>query len=222
MMLERVGSTVVVSCRQRAAGNTLYTDQELISRVIDCDPAAADLFVLRFSRFVWAILVRSFRLPQTQAEEIYQEVFLRLWEDDYRRLALWSGQGSFASYLGPIVRHLALDALRAQGRRQPLDGSEDRQGQEHRQSEPGAEELALVQEQRRAVEQALEGLGERDRELYRRRFGCEESYKEIAAAMGMTVNHVGVALKRLEVRLSGLVNAAKPPYDGNSPREDVR
>lgn len=199
----------------------MHTDQELIHRLIDGDPAAADLFVLRFSRFVWAILVRSFRLPQAQAEEIYQEVFLRLWEDDYRRLTLWSGQGSFASYLGPIVRHLALDALRAQGRR-PLDGSEEGQNREPRETEPSPEELALVQEQRRVLQQAVEGLSERDRELFQRRFEREQSYKEIAAAMSMTVNHVGVALKRLETRLIRLIGTAKSPDEAAGPREDVR
>jgi RNA polymerase sigma factor (sigma-70 family) len=186
----------------------LDSDLDLIHRVVDGDGKAADLFVLRFSRFVWAILVRSFGLRGAEAEEIYQAVFVRLWEDDYRRLRLWSGHGDFASYLAPIVRHLALDALRVQGRRRQLDGPEEESGREPRETEPGPEELAIRQEQRRVLERAVEGLGPRDRKLYRLRFQREQSYKAIGQEMGMTVNHVGVALKRLEVRLMRRMRAA--------------
>ena len=197
-------------------------DRELIDQVVDSDPEAADLFVLRFSRFVWAILVRSFRLKDAEAQEIYQDVFLRLWEDDYRRLRLWSGQGDFVSYLGPIVRHLALDMLRAQGRRRPLEGQEEEQEEEPRTTEPDPEELVAVRERRALLERAVEGLAGRNRELYRLRFERERSYKEIAEALGLTVNHVGVALKRLEKRLGRLVKDLDRAAVREKRREEVR
>ena len=203
-------------------GQHLNPDRELIDQVVDSDPEAADLFVLRFSRFVWAILVRSFRLKDAEAQEIYQDVFLRLWEDDYRRLRLWSGQGDFVSYLGPIVRHLALDMLRAQGRRLPLEGREEEREEEPRATEPSPEELVVVRERRALLERALEGLAGRNRELYRLRFERERSYKEIAEALGLTVNHVGVALKRLEKRLGRLVKDLDRAAVREKRREEVR
>ena len=84
------------------------------------------------------------------------------------------------------------------------------------------EELAMVEDQRRAVERAVEQLRSRDRELYRRRFEQEQSYKVIAEAMGVTVNNVGVALKRLEKRLMGLVGAPAHPPRWARLREGVR
>jgi DNA-directed RNA polymerase specialized sigma24 family protein len=44
-------------------------------------------------------------------------------------------------------------------------------------------------------------LSERDRDLIHRRYYLEESYRDIAEALGLTVNHVGVALFRAESRL---------------------
>ena len=48
---------------------------------------------------------------------------------------------------------------------------------------------------------AIGQLSERDRDLIHRRYYLEESYREIADALGLTVNHVGVALFRAESRL---------------------
>jgi len=48
---------------------------------------------------------------------------------------------------------------------------------------------------------AMGKLSERDRDLIHRRYYQEESYREIADALGLTVNHVGVALFRAESRL---------------------
>jgi RNA polymerase sigma factor (sigma-70 family) len=48
---------------------------------------------------------------------------------------------------------------------------------------------------------AMGKLSERDRDLIHRRYYQEESYREIAEALGLTVNHVGVALFRAESRL---------------------
>ena len=48
---------------------------------------------------------------------------------------------------------------------------------------------------------AIARLSERDRDLIHRRYYQEQSYRQIADALGLTVNHVGVALFRAESRL---------------------
>jgi RNA polymerase sigma factor (sigma-70 family) len=76
--------------------------------------------------------------------------------------------------------------------------------------EADPESLLLSQEQQEAIQQALEGLRQRDRDLICRRHYRGESYKEIAAGMGMTVAHVGVALARAEQRLKSAFSALYP------------
>ncbi len=180
----------------------MLDDRELIARILGEDAGAADLFVTRFTRFVWAILVRHLRLETEVAEELHQEVFLRLWEDDYRRLRLWSGDGDFAYYLAPIVRNLAMDRLRAHPGTAEVPLEQDDRSCRLLDPDPDPEELARIQEQRRALEAAVLRLTGRDRELYRRRYDLDESYRQIAEAMGLTVNNVGVSLARLTGRLT--------------------
>jgi RNA polymerase sigma-70 factor (ECF subfamily) len=202
------------------------TDSELVRGVIDGDREAGNLFVVRFTRYVYAILLRNFRLEPELAEDLFQEVFLRLMQDDCHRLRLWRGEGDFADYLAPIVKNLALDHLRRTGH-DPLRGAgSDGEFDELVGSEPGPEELAVVEERRRVVDQAVEQLGPRDRELYRRRYVEGQKHREVAEAMGMTLGHVGVALLRLEQRLERLVEQAaeeggRPAPSGVAVRSDA-
>lgn len=182
--------------------NALHiSDRVLVDRLFAREAEAADHFVTRFSQLVWTVLVRDFRLPQDLRDDLYQDVFVKLWEDDHRRLRLWSGEGSLASYLCPIVRHLAIDQLRTRvpERENPLPPQDEH---DHPSSnEPSQEDLAALEQQRLAVEQALETLDERDRALYRLRYVEERPYAEIASELDATVNHVGVLLSRLTQQL---------------------
>ncbi len=197
----------------------LVDDRQLIDRVLAGDPSAADLFVTRFTRLVWAILIRQTALAAGQIEDVYQEVFVRLWEGDYRRLRNWSRDGDFAAYLAPIVRHLALDALRRNrgDRERPLP-EPDETDAEPIVGEPGPEELAHIGQRQELLEQALLGLNVQDNELFELRFVQELSYLEISEQMAITVNNVGVRLTRLVDRLTRSCLAEMPARSGQSPR----
>jgi RNA polymerase sigma factor (sigma-70 family) len=147
--------------KSREAEADYSTDRELVRAVTEGDRRAAEIFVVRFTRYVHSILHRDFELSKEIAEDLYQEVFVRLWDDNYRRLRNWRGEGDFAGYLGPIVRNLALEHFRRAGR----DPLPDRDSPEAREDpmdlEPTPEEQAAVDERRRAIERAVEGLDER-------------------------------------------------------------
>lgn len=178
------------------------SDVALVHRVVAGDGDAADLFVARFTRLVWWVLIHQLDLQPERAGDLYQDVFLRLWEDDYRRLRNWTGEGDFAAYLIPIVRHLAVDRLRVDHpeRREPLPDPLETSF-EPEDPAPGAGELAWIEQQRELLDQAVAALDEQDRRLYELRFVDECSYREIAAVLELSVNNVGVRLSRLVERL---------------------
>ena len=53
------------------------TDRQLVARCRAGDQAAWSELVERFSRYVYAIAVQAFRLPEADAEDVFQEVFAR-------------------------------------------------------------------------------------------------------------------------------------------------
>ncbi len=194
----------------------MYSDGELIARVVAGDPAAADMFVDRFGRFIFCILGRSLNLAAQDAQEVFQQVWLRLWEDDYRRLRHWRGEGEFKSYLAILVRHVACDYLRARSKEGSLDHSPDDfalpKQIDPATLEPGADEAAAAAELRRATQSALARLSPRDRELITRRHMEGQSYRQIAEEMHLTVNNVGVALSRAEGRLRTIMIERYPDF----------
>jgi RNA polymerase sigma-70 factor (ECF subfamily) len=165
-------------------------DVQLVARMIAGDERAAEQFISGYRQFIYTILLRHLNLPFADADEVFQRFLFHIWEDGFRRLRDWRGKTNLSSYIARIVRNLAHD-YRRESRfesQESLDVPLD---------DPG---LANV-EREQIVEHALLRLSRRDRELIRRRFYLEQTHAEIAAALGMTANTVGVALSRVKVRL---------------------
>jgi RNA polymerase sigma factor (sigma-70 family) len=89
------------------------SDEALVAGMAAGDPDVAAVFVRRFQRRVYGLALAITRQPEA-AEEVAQDAFVRAWRYaasfDPRR-------GSAAAWLLGIARHVALDHLRAIGRR---------------------------------------------------------------------------------------------------------
>lgn len=172
----------------------LDDEMRLVSRMMSGDVRALDQFVQTYRRFITAVLSRQPSLYSQDVEELYQRFLFHIWEDDYRRLRPWSGTRSLRFYLGAIARNLARDYRRERRR-----NSENAANCEL----PVARANVARGESGTAgtLKAAMDKLSDRDRDLIHRRYYQEETYREIAEALGITVNHVGVALFRAESRL---------------------
>jgi RNA polymerase sigma-70 factor (ECF subfamily) len=172
----------------------LDEEMRLVSRLLSGDVRALELFIQTYRRFITTILSRQPNLYSHDVDEVYQRFLLHIWEDGYRRLRPWRGSRSLRSYLGAIARNLARD-YRRERHRNPDNASG------YEMSVLPATEMRSDWGRVGALKAAIGKLSERDRDLIHRRYYLEESYREIADALGITVNHVGVALFRAESRL---------------------
>ena len=73
------------------------SDSQLVARCRTGDQAAWGELVERFSRYVYAIAVQAFRLPEADAEDVFQEVFARTYQQldhlrDDAAIRPWIGQ----------------------------------------------------------------------------------------------------------------------------------
>ena len=97
------------------------TDPELMGQIAAGGPeaeAAFDMLFGRHSSFVAARLGRMVRHGGA-ADDLLQEVFLRLWT----RAEQWDGRGSLRAWLGRIATNLALNHLRSVRRRRLRPGT---------------------------------------------------------------------------------------------------
>jgi len=175
----------------------LEEESRLVARLISGDAAALDQFVAAYRRFITAVLSRHTQLSPEDVDELYQRFLFHIWEDGYRRLRPWRAKRSLRAYLGAVARNLAHDYRRE--RRFVVEEGY------RAESRDVATDDVTRSDRKRIVRTALSQMSGRDRELIHRRYYLDESYREIAESLGMTVNHVGVALLRAESRLGALL-----------------
>ena len=127
-----------------------------------------------------------------RAEDAAQESFVRA----YRALASHDPAQPFIAWIMRIARNHCLDLLRRRSREAALFGSEEVETAAA--ESPGTDGLgaALTAERAKAVSAAVGKLPERYRVPLALAYYGDQDYDEIANALGITRNHVGVLLCR--------------------------
>ena len=89
------------------------SDAELVARCLANEQGAWDELVDRYARYVYAIAARVYRLEPTDAEDVFQEVFARA----YQNLPKLRNDAAIRPWLAQLTRRLCLDTIRAGARR---------------------------------------------------------------------------------------------------------
>jgi RNA polymerase sigma factor (sigma-70 family) len=171
------------------------SDAELVARCRGGDHDAWRELVERFSRYVYAIAVQAFRLPEHDAEDVFQDVFSRA----YERIGTLRDDAAIRPWLAQLTRRLCIDRLRV-GRHEEATGDEELEG-------GAADETIERLDEALLVHDALAGLGASCREILDRFFARDESYRTIGAALeippGTVASRISRCLEKLRVELDG-------------------
>jgi RNA polymerase sigma factor, sigma-70 family len=163
------------------------SDAQLVQRCRAGDDAAWRQLVERFSRYVYAIATQGFRLPDHDAEDVFQEVFTRT----YQRLDRLRDDGAIKPWLAQLTRNLCLDRIRETSRTQPTDEELSADTDETL----AQLDLALT------VRGALDDLGPPCSDLLDRFFCRDESYKTIGAELDLPAGTIASRISRCLVKL---------------------
>ncbi|MBA3734197.1 MAG: sigma-70 family RNA polymerase sigma factor [Actinobacteria bacterium] len=177
------------------------TDSELVARCRTGDQQAWAELVERFSRYVYAISVQAFRLPDADAEDVFQEVFARA----YQHLDGLRDDAAVRPWLAQLTRRLCIDRLRAASRERPTTDEELELA--------GSEETLNQLEEALAVHEALAATPGHCREVLDRFFARDESYKTIGEALDLPAGTIASRISRCLARLRELLegrNEAAP------------
>jgi RNA polymerase sigma factor (sigma-70 family) len=169
------------------------TDAELVHRCRAGDQSAWNELVERFSRYVYAICSQGFRLHGHDAEDVFQEVFARV----YEHLDRLRSDEAIRPWIAQLTRRLCIDRLRTGGRESPAELEE---------SSAIDEELAAIDEAL-SVRASLDAIGDPCREILDRFFCKDESYKAIGDALalpaGTIASRISRCLGKLKLELEG-------------------
>ena len=178
------------------------TDAELVARCRSGEDAAWNELVERFSRYVYAIATQAFRLPPADAEDVFQEVFARV----YEHLDRLRSDDAVRPWIAQLTRRLCIDRLRSAGREAPV-------GDEELQASEIDESLARLDEAM-TVRACLDAVGENCREILDRFFCRDESYRAIGEALdlpaGTIASRISRCLSKLKAEFEGRSDGARP------------
>jgi RNA polymerase sigma factor (sigma-70 family) len=169
------------------------SDSQLVARCRAGDQEAWAELVERFSRYVYAISVQAFRLPEADAEDVFQEVFARA----YQHLDRLRDDSAVRPWLGQLTRRLCIDRLRSTARERPM-ADED--------LEPAGTEETLAQlDDALMVHEALAQTPEHCREILDRFFARDESYRTIGDSLDLPPGTIASRISRCLTRLRELL-----------------
>jgi RNA polymerase sigma factor (sigma-70 family) len=162
----------------------IATDAQLVSRCRSGDQAAWNELVERFSRYVFAICVQAFRLPPEDAEDVFQEVFARV----YQHLDRLRSDDSIRPWIAQLTRRLCIDRLRSSGREGPAELDD---------LDPGGVDEALAGlDDALTLRASLDAVGDPCRDILDRFFSRDESYKAIGEALGLPAGTIASRISR--------------------------
>jgi RNA polymerase sigma-70 factor (ECF subfamily) len=173
---------------------TAVSDAAVVSRCRQGDEAAWPELVRAFAPYVHAIAVRAYGLSEQDAEDVFQEVFLRTWQN----LGRLRSDDAIRPWIGQLTRHLCVDRLRSNARestQQDLDANL---------ADTTEDALAQIDEALR-IRQAISRLPMIQQEMIERALVQGESHASIAAALGIAEGTVASRISRARQRLRGLL-----------------
>ena len=182
------------------------TDEQLVARLASGEAAALEKLYDRYVRQCFGLALRVLGDRQL-AEEVVQEVFLKLWTQP----TLYSHtKGRFASWLLSVVHHRCIDELRRRSRSEVTIESPDSgsllDGEPSSDPDPG--DQVWLAERRRAVRGALTGLADNQRQVLEMAYFGGLSQSEIAERLnqplGTVKTRMRAAIQRLRVLLEPL------------------
>lgn len=184
-------------------------DFTLMERIGAGDHAAFRQLVERHQNAVIGTVAKMLGNP-SEAEDIAQQVFLRIWRNAKR----YRPEAKFTTYLYTITRNLVFNETRRRSRKKEVSSDEREENSNHLiaaspDRQPDAE--LLQEELRRAVDRAIAKLPEAQRLAVVLRRYEQLSYEEISGVLKLSVSAVKSLLFRARTTLREELNAYLDP-----------
>ena len=183
-------------------GSTGLTDRTLVARCRAGDDDAWNELVARFSRYIYAICVQGFRFSPQDAEDVFQDVFAKV----YEQLGRLRDDSSVRPWIAQLTRRTCIDRLRS-ARETAAEDVEP----------PGVDDTLAELDEALAVRETMATLPENCQEILDRFFARDESYRTIGEALDLPAGTIASRISRCLEKLKSAMedsDAAPRPVDG--------
>ena len=179
------------------------TDEYLISAICKGEESAIEVLYERYHRYAYSLAYRILRDP-VASEDIVQDAFLSIW----RKASSYQAQnGSVQSWIQAIVRHRAIDKIRASAHREyqwtPLQADNE---QDPPSEQPDVWEQAWQSEQHRIIREVMAQIPREQRMVIELAFFGGLTHAEISEQcqipLGTVKGRMRLGLQKMQTLLA--------------------
>ncbi|MBT8204486.1 MAG: RNA polymerase sigma factor [Eudoraea sp.] len=176
-----------------------FSDQQLITGLVQGDRIAFKAFIDRYKHMVYTLAIRVLRNKE-DAEEIAQDTFIKALQS----INGFKGEAKLSTWVYKIAYHKCLDYVKKNKSRPQTDSWE---WQDHDRITASEEDWDILeaQEKRQIINRALARLPGDDGVLLTLFYFETFSLKEISGILDLSLNTVKVRLHRSRKRLAGIL-----------------
>ena len=173
--------------------NKTFSDQEIIDKILDGDPALFKELVTKYQTFVYTLIVRILH-NEAESEEAAQDAFIKC----FQALKSFTGKSKFSTWLYRIAFNTAISYKRKH--RIEVSGLE---GSAYKiASTSSASEGVIRKEQMYFINSAINRLTPADATVITLFYKKELTLEEISEITGMKISAIKVKLFRARKRLA--------------------
>lgn len=192
-------------------------DDELMARIVQEDEEAFRVLIERHQDRVYGTVARMMGGAGPEAEEVAQDIFLRVW----RSAGTYRAEGKFTTWLMTVVRNQVFTRTGQKNRRKDIDGEDpvdEDSGESWMEKQPDSAVLSPAEalsfrDLEKAVAEACAELTENQRLVIHLRQYEGMDLEEIVKITGMSLTAVKALMFRaresLKKKLSGYLTASK-------------
>ncbi len=178
-------------------------DRKLLQRCLERKPGAWEDFVDRFLGLVVHVIhhtaqSRSIIPTPADIDDLANDVFLAIIQDDFATLRHFRGESSLATYLTVVARRVVVREVLKRRSATSLWSVAERKGHHPSDDRPSMEERISNREE---VERLLASLDSPEADVVRLYHLEGKSYREISSQIGMPENSVGPTLSRARAKM---------------------
>jgi len=187
------------------------TDSELVEIVRNSNQERYGEIIERYQGKLFAYLFRLIG-SRDEAQDILQDVFLKA----YRNLQSYDKERKFSSWIYRIAHNEAVNFIKRRALKRFIpweDIAATKDKLEMMSFEEGADKAWLRKETGKEVNEALDKIPFKYKQVLVLRYFSDKSYEEISEILGKPMNTVGTLISRAKQKLSQELKGQNLPFD---------
>jgi len=195
------------------------SESDLLRACLDGNKEAWNACVIKFSKLIYHSLIHTFKAKSFEFNEellndLYQDVFLSLFKDDFKKLRQFKGKNdcSLSSWLRMIATRTAIDFMRTQKGPDSSD-SHSIEGVDHLANLSNGRNLPSDSIEKlewyQLLKRLIDELSSQDRYLFDLCYNQELPDREIAQILNLSIDAVYMRKSRLKEKLKIIIQKKK-------------